>query len=96
MAVVADQSMASVLACWAVMKAGAAYVPIDIETPKKRFDYCLDAAHVDVLLVSEDNAATVPDCDTDMLFLPSPCDNDEWFSEYSDRVVMEPESLISD
>lgn len=88
-AVVADQSMAAVVACWAVMETGAAYVPIDIQTPESRFNYCLNAANIEVMLVSEQSSGMVPDCDVDMLFLPSPCDEEAWFNEYNDLTALD-------
>ncbi|EOH98218.1 amino acid adenylation domain-containing protein [Enterococcus haemoperoxidus ATCC BAA-382] len=51
------RSIEFIAAIYGVLKAGAAYLPIDVELPAKRIDYILENSHTKVILTNE---TTVP------------------------------------
>ncbi|SNT51314.1 non-ribosomal peptide synthetase [Rhodococcoides kyotonense] len=57
-AVTLSRSIDMLVALYAVVTAGAAYVPVDPGQPDERVDYVLDTAHVTVVLSASDIALT--------------------------------------
>ncbi|HET7329403.1 amino acid adenylation domain-containing protein, partial [Dyella sp.] len=56
-----ERSIEMVLALYAVMKAGAAYLPIDPDHPAERVRYMLDDAQADIVLTQAALQAALPD-----------------------------------
>jgi amino acid adenylation domain-containing protein len=56
-----ERSMEMVVALLAILKAGAAYVPLDPTYPAERIKYVLDDAHVQLLLTQRSLFSTLPE-----------------------------------
>ncbi|PYV47849.1 MAG: non-ribosomal peptide synthase [Acidobacteria bacterium] len=67
-----DRSVDMVIAMLAVLKSGAAYVPLDPAFPKERLAQILDDAQVKVLLVQRHLVSVLPIVRTDVLYLSAP------------------------
>ncbi|MEV5606564.1 non-ribosomal peptide synthase/polyketide synthase, partial [Streptomyces sp. NPDC052299] len=71
-AVALPRSAELLVALLAVLKSGAAYVPLDPEHPAERLGYVLDDARPSLLLTTEATAAALPASDTPRLLLDTP------------------------
>ncbi|MCC2274665.1 amino acid adenylation domain-containing protein [Streptomyces sp. ET3-23] len=71
-AVMLPRSAEMVVAALAVLKAGAAYLPVDSAYPADRIAYMLDDARPVALLTIEEIAARLPGTGTDMVVLDAP------------------------
>ena len=61
--------MEMVVALLGVLKAGAAYVPLDPAYPSDRIQYVLDDARVAILLTQESLVATLPETSAEVICL---------------------------
>ncbi|HBF84030.1 MAG TPA: hypothetical protein DD420_30135, partial [Streptomyces sp.] len=68
-AVAAPPSVDTVVAMLAVLRAGAAYLPVDPEYPPARIRHMLDDARPVLLLTTTDVHADLPPCDVPWLAL---------------------------
>ncbi|MCP4660219.1 MAG: amino acid adenylation domain-containing protein, partial [bacterium] len=59
-AIYLERSLATVVAILAVLKAGGAYLPLDLSYPPERLAFMLEDAGVPVLVTCEEPAATLP------------------------------------
>ena len=64
-----ERSMEMVVALLGVLKAGAAYVPLDPAYPSDRIQYVLDDARVAILLTQESLVATLPETSAEVICL---------------------------
>ncbi|MCY0963274.1 non-ribosomal peptide synthetase, partial [Streptomyces sp. H27-H5] len=71
-AVALPRSAELLVALLAVLKSGAAYVPLDPEHPSDRLGYVLADARPSLLLTTTATAATLPGLDTETLLLDDP------------------------
>lgn len=60
-AVVINRSLEMIIAIWAILKAGAAYIPIDPNYPKERIEYILKDSKVKLLLTNSITLSKLPD-----------------------------------
>ena len=58
-----ERSVSMVIALLAILKAGAAYVPLDTTYPEMRLRFMLEDARIPVLITQADLADKLPDCD---------------------------------
>lgn len=77
-AIMAERSIDMVVGLLAILKAGAAYLPIDPDYPQQRIDYMLQDAKVDILLTTKNvktiSAKTVIYIDNPQIQQPSTTD----------------------
>ncbi|WP_229834825.1 non-ribosomal peptide synthetase [Streptomyces xantholiticus] len=71
-AVALPRSAGLLVALLAVLKSGAAYVPLDPEHPAERLGYVLEDARPSLLLTTAETAAALPAGDTPLLLLDAP------------------------
>ncbi|WP_330319630.1 amino acid adenylation domain-containing protein [Streptomyces clavifer] len=71
-AIAAPPSVDTAVAMLAVLRAGAAYLPVDPEYPPARIRHMLDDARPALLLTTTDTHAGLPDCDVPWLALDDP------------------------
>ncbi|MDF6018170.1 non-ribosomal peptide synthetase [Streptomyces sp. JH34] len=71
-ALAAPPSADTVVAMLAVLRAGAAYLPVDPQYPPARIRYMLDDARPVLLLTTTDVRSALPDCDVECLVLDGP------------------------
>ena len=64
----------AVVSLWAVLKAGAAYVPLDVRFPASRIEAALAAAHAEVVITSSDLRASLPPGAANVLALDEAAD----------------------
>ncbi|APH47821.1 non-ribosomal peptide synthetase [Bacillus amyloliquefaciens] len=85
-AIMMDRSADLITAILGVMKAGAAFLPIDPETPEERIRYSLEDSGTKLLVVNERNmtAAAVYKGKTVVM------EDGEWQNESADRLETEP------
>ena len=57
-----DRSINMVASVLAVMKCGAAYLPLDPDYPVQRIEYCLTDSGAKILVTSGELASQVPSC----------------------------------
>ncbi|HET6850667.1 MAG TPA: amino acid adenylation domain-containing protein, partial [Pyrinomonadaceae bacterium] len=67
-----ERSFAMVISVLGILKAGAAYVPLDPTYPRERLNFMVADAQCAILLTSESVAASLPETNSQILFL----DND--------------------
>lgn len=67
-----DRSIDMVVGLLAILKSGAAYLPIDLEYPKERLEFTLGDARPVAVLTTADNAATIPHADAPVLLVDDP------------------------
>ena len=88
-----DRSVEMVVSLLAVLKAGAAYVPLDPAYPKERLDYMIKDAGIKVILSNSQLSDKLPLTNADLILL-----NKEWIPinflpDTPPRVSVEPENL---
>ncbi|MDP4195849.1 MAG: amino acid adenylation domain-containing protein [Bacteroidota bacterium] len=87
------RSIASILSCLAIMKAGGVYVPLDVNYPFERLKYIADDSEIKVIISNEDLKDNLKDLEIYKLYL----DSDWSFIEQEDSENLEqnifPESL---
>ncbi|MGQ4453463.1 amino acid adenylation domain-containing protein [[Kitasatospora] papulosa] len=71
-ALAAPPSVDTVVAMLAVLRSGAAYLPVDPQYPPARIRHMLDDARPVLLLTTADVRASLPDCDVPWLALDDP------------------------
>src|SRR5690606_1382814 len=59
-AVAMERSASAIVAVLAVLKAGAAYLPLDLKHPLERLAFMLDDAHTKVVLVGDGDTCVLP------------------------------------
>lgn len=59
-AIMSERSLDLMIGIFGILKAGAAYLPIDPKYPKDRIDYVLDNSHVQTVLVSSQFKSKIP------------------------------------
>lgn len=64
--IIADRSYSSVLAMMGVLKSGAAYVPIDLESPKDRVKFIIQDSHPKGIIVQKQHAHLYKNIDKDV------------------------------
>lgn len=64
-----ERSLEMVVALLAVLKAGAAYVPLDPEYPRERLSFMMEDAQASVLLTMDGLKGTLPSHDTELIAL---------------------------
>ena len=64
-----DRSLEMVVALLGTLKAGAAYLPLDISYPPERLSFMLNDAAVPVLLTQENLLPRVPECNAEIICL---------------------------
>ncbi|WP_343746041.1 amino acid adenylation domain-containing protein [Chitinophaga sp.] len=62
-----ERGMDMIAAIWGVMKAGAAYVPVDPGFPAERIRHILEDTHAEVIVCSEEGARVLPDADVKII-----------------------------
>ncbi|MCX5401661.1 non-ribosomal peptide synthetase [Streptomyces sp. NBC_00102] len=75
-AIAAPPSAHTVVAMLAVLRAGAAYVPVDPEYPQARIRHMLDDARPVLLLTTEATGPSLPEAGVDRLVLDAPADRE--------------------
>ncbi|MEG4110940.1 MULTISPECIES: amino acid adenylation domain-containing protein [unclassified Microcoleus] len=64
-----DRSLEAIVSLLAVLKAGAAYLPLDPAYPKERLDFMLSDAKISVLLTQQNLVERLPDCGAKVICL---------------------------
>ncbi|MEG4497438.1 amino acid adenylation domain-containing protein [Microcoleus sp. F10-C6] len=64
-----DRSIDAIVSLLAVLKAGAAYLPLDPAYPKERLDFMLSDAKISVLLTQQNLVERLPDCGANVICL---------------------------
>ena len=82
-----DRSLAMLVALLGVMKAGAAYVPLDPAFPEERLHYMLSHAGVPVILTQESLKGSLPACTAHRIFMDT--DREAIFSQAPDNPDIE-------
>jgi amino acid adenylation domain-containing protein/non-ribosomal peptide synthase protein (TIGR01720 family) len=66
-----DRCLEMVIGILGVLKAGAAYVPLDFKAPRDRLAYMLQSAEVKAVLIQETMRSVLPECSAPILALDS-------------------------
>ncbi|HJP04027.1 MAG TPA: amino acid adenylation domain-containing protein, partial [Gammaproteobacteria bacterium] len=69
-----ERSLEMVIALYGILKAGAAYVPLDPEYPRQRLAHMLEDAHIEVLVSQSHLAEALPENDTKVINLDTGLD----------------------
>jgi amino acid adenylation domain-containing protein len=64
-----ERSLEMSIAILGILKAGAAYVPIDVNYPRERIEYILEDAQVEILLTQQHLEVELPKHQTSLLYL---------------------------
>ncbi|MCC5625548.1 condensation domain-containing protein, partial [Nostoc sp. CHAB 5715] len=64
-----ERSLEMSIAILGILKAGAAYIPIDVNYPKERIEYILKDAQVEILLTQQHLEVELPKHQTSLLYL---------------------------
>ncbi|MFC6978835.1 amino acid adenylation domain-containing protein [Microbulbifer taiwanensis] len=64
-----ERSLEMVIGIWGILKAGAAYVPIDPDYPEKHIEHILDDSGIDIVLTSAELLSELPFEDLQILLL---------------------------
>lgn len=92
-AVALDRSIEMVISLVAIMKTGAAYVPIDPELPEARINYILEDAAVNVLLTSKKlKRKTI--AINNQLFIEEICTNLSSYPEHLPNIAVQGNDLV--
>jgi amino acid adenylation domain-containing protein/non-ribosomal peptide synthase protein (TIGR01720 family) len=86
-------SMEMVIALMAVLKAGAAYVPLDPLSPPLRLAFMLDNSHAPILLTNSQSLAFLPATLAHPIALDHFSDSIQSFPHYSPPVALFPSNL---
>jgi amino acid adenylation domain-containing protein len=89
-AIFLDRSLDLIVAILGVLKAGGAYLPIDLAYPKERVAFMLEDARVPVLLTHRELAAKLPAHQANVL-----CLNDREMTDFSVQTSSNPSSTAS-
>jgi len=82
-----ERSWQMVATMLGVLKAGAAYMPIDVQYPKKRIIFMLTDAHVPVLITMKKHADTLPGDGARVVFF-----DEEWKEAYPTAATLGEEA----
>lgn len=78
-----ERSIEMVVGLLAILKAGAAYVPLDPDYPRERLNYVLEEAELSVVLSQAQVQQRQAFSDTHVVLLDSAIDDGGWLSNYS-------------
>jgi len=90
-----EPSLEMVTAVLGVLKAGAAYVPLDPAYPAERLNLMLDNAQCLVLLTREDRVTSLPETEATVLCLDRDWQEIARGSSADPRVRIDPENLVN-
>jgi amino acid adenylation domain-containing protein len=90
-----EPSLEMVIAVLGVLKAGAAYVPLDPAYPVERLNLMLDNAQCFVLLTREDLVTSLPETEAAVLCLDRDWPEIAGESSADPRVQIDPENLVN-
>ncbi|MEY3866260.1 MAG: hypothetical protein RLZZ338_151 [Cyanobacteriota bacterium] len=88
-----ERSLEMLIGVLGILKAGAAYVPLDAQNPWERLEYIINDAKLSVLLTTQALVSTIPSADSIIVYL----DKEETFSNYSSQNPIsdvKPDSLV--
>ncbi|UAA39457.1 non-ribosomal peptide synthase/polyketide synthase [Paraneptunicella aestuarii] len=75
-----ERSLEMMIGIWGILKAGAAYVPIDPDYPEKHIEHILDDSGIEIMLTSSELLSELPFDDLQIL----PLDDEMWDSFLGD------------
>ncbi|MCF6437464.1 non-ribosomal peptide synthetase [Pseudoalteromonas sp. MMG022] len=75
-----ERSLEMVIGIWGILKAGAAYVPIDPDYPEKHIEHILEDSDIEIMLTSAELLSELPFGDLQIL----PLDDEMWDSFLGD------------
>ena len=90
-----EPSVEMVIAVLAVLKAGAAYVPLDPTYPAERLSLMLANARCGALLTNESVAAGLPETDANVVYLDKDWQRISNESRTAPRVAIDPENIVN-
>lgn len=88
-----ERSLEMVIGVMGILKAGAAYVPLDPAYPLERISFMLNDAQVRVLLVHEQTAPLLKDLKVKMIFINADLDGGAEEEESASFVSVSPDNL---
>ncbi len=80
----AERSIELVVAVFGILKAGAAYVPLEPSLPKARLQYLMSDAGIDLVLLQSHLAPKLPLAAADILLLDDVLAGEQWLPGYDD------------
>ncbi len=89
-----ERSLEMIIGIWGILKAGAAYVPIDPNYPEKHIEHILDDSEVEIVLTSAELLSELPFDELQIL----PLDDEMWegfLGDYSEENIDREKLLVS-
>jgi natural product biosynthesis luciferase-like monooxygenase protein/amino acid adenylation domain-containing protein/non-ribosomal peptide synthase protein (TIGR01720 family) len=91
--VMMDRSVWAIVSILGILKAGAAYVPIDINYPADRKSYIINDTALKVLIIESSSMLEVIDLDVSVLSVDIQYDDFEQLDNYNRDYVIQPDDL---
>ncbi|NOU51317.1 amino acid adenylation domain-containing protein [Pseudoalteromonas sp. JBTF-M23] len=94
-----ERSSDLLIAVLAVIKAGAAYVPLEPSYPSSRIQTIIEDANINVALLNSEQMETFPMSGVDVLLMDNAATDEQWMEEYesdnlsADEVAVSAQSL---
>lgn len=82
------RSIPMLVAVLGVMKAGASYVPMDLDLPTDRLLYMLNDAQIETVLLFSEHLEDLPLSGVDVLLMEESVSDSQWLSEFSGDHLM--------
>ena len=88
-----ERSLEMVVGLLGILKAGAAYVPLDPDYPQERLVYMLEDSQVDLLLTQEQLVSTLPQTSAEIVRLDAQWDEIERQTDANPDIQVDPDHL---